>query len=353
METAHAEIYWDNLPDPQHDPSWELVSYTLREGETVSTGEYSGRKTTPLMETIRAVGKTPQWGFLAETGNVGNAMFQGRQNLNSMPLDQRSGGVPEHNSDANRVRTMVLSDVLVVYKRDGIGHQPAAVMFMAGPNFPGLYKQLEAPSEKAPNPVKLDTARTFTEGFADDWHNNAPPLGTYPALRDSSSWDPITATFERVGSVGPSPGETKPQFRFVRRSPIPRRAGLRDYTNSSGAEMGLVLDEMATHPEPSEGDHIVEALRFLHPSDTRSVLSWLQGQTKDDERRMDVVADLMLDKLEPEDIIVRAIEGIWPGRANGKHRRNAYESLRLFVAEVITNVIAHRAGSILLAGPLT
>ena len=246
---------------------------------------------------------------------------------------------------------MVLSGLLEVYKTEAIGHFPAAVMFKAGPSFAGLHRQLEAPREKEPAPVKLDTARSVTEDYADDWHNNAPPLGIYPALRNTSPWASITASFERVGSVGVS--DALPRFRFVRYSPIQRRAGLRDYAKSTGVDMALVLDEMAAHPEPSEGDHIVQSLRFLHHLDIKATMAWLQHEIRDDERRTEVMADLALEKLDPEDIIVRAIAGIWPGNKGGKRRKHAYESIRLFTAEIITNLIARRSGSILLAGPLT
>jgi len=82
------------------------------------------------------------------------------------------------------------------------------------------------------------------------------------------------------------------------------------------------------------------------------VMGWLKDQAHDAARRNEAVEELMFSNLSKEELIPEAIELIWPGRSNGKHRRNAMESVRLLVADILIHLIQRKTAMVLLAGPM-
>ena len=346
--TEHVRLVWDEPFDPV-DGSWRA----LFPDERKRTGQRTGtmlRKTDQVVDTVRAIGKTPNGRVMAVTGNVGRALFQAVANLNNSPIEKRAGELSEHNSAANRARNLVRDGLLRVYKRDAIGHQEAAVLFVATDAFWSFHATLDPEPDKKPNRVELDTSRKLTDYFVESWPARVRPDPPDPASRDGSTWDAIPAAWQTIQSV--SPDESPNQFRIVRHSPITPRADLRKYYGRDGLSIGEVFDEMAANQEPSSGDHIEQSLAFLEELDLEAVVGWLRQQAAKDDRRDQLVDKVILADAPKAQKIVALIEGVWPGRSNGKHRRNAYEAVRLLAAEIIQDLISRRAGMILLTSKI-
>lgn len=349
-------IIWDEPLDPATDESWIPIHNSLRSRTAEfrdgvpAKGRNPIRLTDQLVDTIRAIGKTPNGRVAAQTGNVGRGLFQAVGALNNGPVEKRAGQLSEHNSAANRARNLVRDGLLKIYKRDGVGNHYPAVLFVATNAFWEVHATLDPEPEKKPNTIELDTGKGLTDYFVEAWHDRFHTYAPYPATRKGTPWDAVPASWQTIKSILPDPLGS--QFRIVRQTPITPRADLKKYYGRNGLNIGDVFDEMAANQEPLSGDHIEQSLAFLEELDLEAVVGWLRNEAAKDTRRDQLVDKVMLADGPKSEKILALIDGIWPGRSNGKRRRNAYEAIRLLAAEIIQDLISKRAGMILLTSKI-